>query len=220
MRKIILSFGFLSLLVLSACANQTLTNTGRIANADNLTEVDLGEVSKNKKIEEYIAPDAAQRSFSNIVLGPIRYDMDADSEKELKEDDRFKLAKYFHDELREELEDYPLLVKSDEIPENSYYVDVTVTGINGSAAWLNILLTATVALPFDTGGISAEVSIYDYDTKEEVAAFRAFREGTMFHLLGGATEYGHAEGGIQLYAERVRLLLEQFQCQGCQFKDK
>ncbi len=218
MKKIILSFGLLSLFMVVGCANQQLTNTGRIANADNLTEVDFGEVSKHKKIQEYIVPDAAQRSFDHIVLGPIRYDMDADSEEELEEKDRVKLAEYFHKQLEKELEGYPIRKQSEGIPDNSYYVDITVTGINGSAAWLNILLTATVALPFDTGGISAEVSIYDYHTKEEVAAFRAFREGTMFHLLGGATEYGHAEGGIQLYAQHIKSLLEKFQCNGCHLK--
>lgn len=218
MKYSILLCSAIATFILSGCANQKLTNTGHIQHINNLKEVEFTQIDKHKEIQQYITPDAAQRSFEHIVLGPIRYDMDEKSEKELEPEDRVKLAEYFHKKLRTELEGYPLLVQSDLIPENSYYVDIVVTGINGSAAWLNILLTATVALPFDTGGISAEVSIRDVATQEEVAAFRGFREGTMFHLLGGATEYGHAEGGIQLYAEQVRSILEKFNCVGCQIQ--
>lgn len=204
-------------LFLCACADQELTNSGLISNFNSLEPVETSQIEKNLAMEEFVVEDAAQRTFAHVAIAPVRYALNQEAQEELEPEDREKLAAYFDASIRKELEGFPLLdnASTAPFPCETFYVETVITDINGSEAWLNILLTATVALPFDTGGITAEVTIRNVHTQEEVAAFRAYREGTMFHVIGGATEYGHAEGGLDVYARKIKELLGKFQCEGC-----
>jgi hypothetical protein len=220
MRRKHILLSFVSLIFLTGCANQQLTNSGHIENIDNLTEVETSKVERHKKIESFVIADATSRTFDHLAIGRVKFDLPDDVAKKLKPKDQKKLTDYFEKSLREELKDFPILDKIDIVPPKTYFVDIVVTDINGSNAPLNFILTATIALPFDTGGITTEARITDVDTGEEVAAFRGYREGTMFHIIGGMTKYGHAEGGINFYSTEIKKLLNNFNCPNCKAGDK
>ena len=201
--------------ILTACANQQLSNSGHISNIDKLEAVETTKIEKHKKIETFVIADAPSRSFSHLAINPIKFDLPAKSAAKLTVKNKEKLSKYFDKSIQKQLENYPILDTHEDIPAKTYLVDMIVTDINHSNAPLNFILTATVALPFDTGGITAETRIVDLDTNEEVAAFRGYREGTMFHIIGGMTKYGHAQGGLDLYTKEIKELLENFICVNC-----
>lgn len=204
-----------SLLVLSGCANQSLTSKGYIQNTDKLTAVETTKIEKHKKIESFVIEDSDQRSFEYIAINPLKFDLPEKAAKKLTDEHKQKLTEYFDEKVREELKGFTILDKDEPLRANTYLIDAVVTNIDKSNKWTNIILTATVALPFDTGGISMETRILDVNSREEVAAFRGFREGTWLHIVGGAETYGHAKGGIKLYAEQIQDLLEKFQCLKC-----
>ncbi len=216
MKCISIKLSLLAVLFVMGCANQELTDSGHIANINNLQEVKVSKVEKHKKLEKFVVADARVRQIDHIAIGPVRFKLPESVDKKLKDKDKEKLAAYFDKSIRKELEGYPVLEGAPQfVPQNTYFVDVVITNLDGSNAPLNFILTATVALPFDTGGITAEGRIIEIDTDEEVAAFRGYREGTMFHIVGGMTKYGHAEGGLKLYAEEIRKLLKDFNCPNC-----
>ena len=86
-------------------------------------------------------------------------------------------------------------------------MDVVVKDIDPSSPALNVVSSLIAFVPFDTGGIAADINLRDAQTGALLATVHANEKATPLRLSGSFSRYGHAKGIVQKWGRELATLL-------------
>jgi hypothetical protein len=80
-------------------------------------------------------------------------------------------------------------------------IEVTITELNASSPTVNLITTALLFVPFDTGGVAFDARFYDGASREPFAQSNYRRTSTPLELKGSFRRYGHATRALRDWSE-------------------
>jgi hypothetical protein len=82
-------------------------------------------------------------------------------------------------------------------------IEVTITDLNPANPTVNLLTTALLFVPVDTGGIAFEARFFEGESREPFALRIVSYTSTPFQLKGSFRRYGHATRALHDWAEKL-----------------
>lgn len=86
-------------------------------------------------------------------------------------------------------------------------LEVVITDIDPSSPALNVVSSLLAFVPFDTGGIAADIHLRDGESGALLATVHANEKATPLRLSGSFSRYGHAKGIVQKWGHELATLL-------------
>lgn len=86
-------------------------------------------------------------------------------------------------------------------------LEVVVKDIDTSSPTLNVITTLLAFVPFDTGGITADIHLRDAQSGALLATVHADEKVTPLHISGSFSRYGHAKSIVRRWGREVAGLL-------------
>lgn len=145
------------------------------------------------EVEIYRQAEADFRSYTSVIIEAPVLALDPDRHQP-KEKYHDRLTGRMRERLAHSLGQDRELVESP--GPNTLRVRSAITDLNPQSTWFNIM-TFILAVPLDSGGISAEFEITDSETEEVLFAMAAQRAGTPLLILEAFHRYGHAGHGMK-----------------------
>jgi len=190
-----------------SCASLSMQKTGFLDDYDRLESVPEQTVAFIPD-EIWLYRDANSHSIDSLWIAPIEIRLAEDSEVELDDEDARDLKRAFENYLKRNLgEGYEIV---DSPRESTGIVRTAITDVDPSSVLANIVGIILV-VPFDMGGISAELEITSASTGSSIVAMKACRGGTPFLVIECFQRWGHAYHGMHKWTLQLRELLDEGQ---------
>ena len=190
-----------------SCATLSMNESGFLEDYDRLENAPEQTVTFIPD-EIQLYRDANRHSLDSLWIAPIEVRLTDDSDVELDDEDTRDLKQAFENYLKRNLgESYEIV---DEPRESTGIVRAAITDVDPSSVLANIVGIILV-VPFDMGGISAEMEITSSSTGTAIVAMKACRGGTPFLVIECFQRWGHAYHGMHKWTLQLRELLDEKQ---------
>lgn len=194
-------------LACASCANMRITNTGFLADHDQLAPDETKDVAWiPDEVRYFERPDADWARYTKVLIEPVVYRRtEVEPHTELTSAEVGSLTARFHEILTDRLGDR--FEVRDHADDETLVVRAAITDVDHSLVWLNVLGVILVVPP-DMGGISGELEVLDGATRERLVAMAAHRDGTPFLLFECFSRFGHAKHGMKKWAKLLLRAVE------------
>jgi hypothetical protein len=197
LKLLLLNVAFL--FVFTGCATKQvkLTETGFLSSYSDLEE---NEDFQGMYIYKNPGVNIAQK-YSAILISPVQFKLDpAVKENSIEEEDREKLAQYYHERLEENLEkNYTV---TDAPGNDVLLLRTAVTGVLPNKVYLNLHWSTTL-IGAGIGGASLEAELVDSLTGERMLSFVDARKGRKLNYTKGLTKWGHTKEVLGIWADMI-----------------
>ena len=190
----------LGIFALSACAGVEPTNSGFLANYDELH----AEQDGSNELVYYRQGSAIE--YTDVSVDAVDWYLPAEMDKDFDREERKELTLFFQDTLEKALAKHFNLV--DDAGAGGVRVRAAITDINPSSPGLNVLLTALLLGPLDSGGVGVELEPVDANSAERLVAYAAVEDGSFFEFRAAFSRFGHAKQLLEARANWLASALE------------
>ena len=190
----------LAVFALSACAGAKPTNSGFLENYDELH----AEKDGSNELVYYRQGPAVE--YTEVSIDAVDWYIPAEMGKEFDKEERKELTLFFRDALEKALAKRFNLV--DDARAGGVRVRAAITDINPSSPALNVLLTALLLGPLDSGGVGVELEAVDANSAERLVAYAAVENGSVFEFRADFSRFGHAKQLLEARAKWLASALE------------
>jgi uncharacterized protein DUF3313 len=195
----------IALLLLAACANSPMTETGFLDDYQGLRPSPEWQVPG---VPDGVFLDLAEgyqpQDYDAVLIEPVVFSQTDQVEFEPEWEEKVELAAYFTEQLRQTLgADYELI---DQPRPGALRVRAAITSVNPIHVWTNIVMVVLL-VPSDMGGISGEMEVTDAISGQRVAALTTCRDGTPFLILECFSRFGHARHGMEKWSVMLSRIL-------------
>lgn len=174
------------MLLISACTEQPVTQSGFLKNYDQ-----LAEVSDEHKARLFISSAFDRDSYECFNVMPVKLLLNENSPRDKNAE--HQLANLLQQSLRDEFKKH--LKYSPDQSSKCLHIKAAITGITTINPVTNVIATI-VANPIENGGLSIEAEILDAHQSQRLAAISWADEGSVFSIeqtFATYQTYGHAE---------------------------
>ena len=189
----------LTLFALSACGGVKPTNSGFLGNYHELR----AEQDGSNELVYYRQGSAVE--YTDVSIDAVDWYLPAEIAKDFDKEERKELTLFFRAALEKALATRFNLV--DDAGVGGMRVRAAITDVNSSSPGLNVLLTALLLGPLDSGGVRVELEALDAISAERLVAYAAVEDGSFFEFRAAFSRFGHAK---QLLESRANWLAKAF----------
>jgi len=155
-------------------------------------------------------PGVDWKRYHKLMIDPVVVYLHPESENKQIEPDVLKeMTDYFRKVVIEEVKDtYPVV---DKPGPDVLRIRAAITDLIPANPFVNIVMTAGVAVPVDMGGASMEAMFIDSTTNELLGAVVDCKKGTPvddLNMFKGFTTWGYAKGAFRDWAQLLKESLE------------
>lgn len=183
------------LLLSSGCSSLRPTQSGALGDYSQMKS------GKDECRREFLKLNVDWAQYDTVFIESVKFNVDDCQEKNLTQKDIEQIKQHLKKALQFKIGKDRSIV-AERCP-GTLIVRATVTGINESSPLVNVLSTAAVFIPIDSGGIVIESEVRDATTDTQLYAISYAENGKPWQFADCFSRFGHAESAMEKFADEL-----------------